>query len=193
MDRVHEQCPKIDSGTVLSQTGSKQVECTKCTAHSPTARPGRAPCRAPRLPTARPRACVPRLRAPAPVPPSARALSASCAARPCAQRPASPRAQRPTCCSPDCAQRPTAPSARLRPAPASAQRLRAPPCRVAALCHDTVQQPIAPAITIQFFCIAIQSSCSLGPVLQYSLLMLQYNGVLQYKIFQPSLLLPTIQ
>ena len=43
MNRVHEQCPKIDLGTVLSQTGSKQAECTKCTACWPAAHPGRAP------------------------------------------------------------------------------------------------------------------------------------------------------
>ena len=49
MNRVHEQCPKIDSGIVLSQ---KRAKCTKCTAlASPRA----------------PRAC-PSARAPAPVP-----------------------------------------------------------------------------------------------------------------------------
>ena len=39
MSRVHEQCKKIDSGTVLSQTRSKQAECTKCRACWPAARP----------------------------------------------------------------------------------------------------------------------------------------------------------
>ena len=38
MNRVHEQCPKIDLGTVLSQNWVKQVECTKCTACWPSLR-----------------------------------------------------------------------------------------------------------------------------------------------------------
>ena len=63
--------------------------------------------------------------------------------------------------------RPAPPACRARPAlpPASCRGLAG---HVATLCHDTIQQPIAPAITIQ-------------------------NIVLQYKIFQPSLLLPAIQ
>ena len=36
MNWVHEQCPKIDSGTVLSQNWVKQTECTKCTACWPS-------------------------------------------------------------------------------------------------------------------------------------------------------------
>ena len=39
MNRVHEQCPKIDSETVLSQTGSKQPECTECTSCWPSSTP----------------------------------------------------------------------------------------------------------------------------------------------------------
>ena len=54
MNRVHEQCPKIDSGTVLRQTGSKRAECTKCTAHGPVARPGRAQAAQPAMPLALP-------------------------------------------------------------------------------------------------------------------------------------------
>ena len=63
MNRVHEQCPKIDSGTVPSQTGSKQAECTECTARWPAARLGCAP----RPPS---RLC--------PVRPAARPYPASC-------------------------------------------------------------------------------------------------------------------
>ena len=39
MNRVHEQCPKIDSGTILSQTGSKKAECTECIAYWPISTP----------------------------------------------------------------------------------------------------------------------------------------------------------
>ena len=53
MNRVHKQCPKIDSRTVLSQTGSKQAECTECTACWPSTTPR------PHAPAA-PRTCVPR-------------------------------------------------------------------------------------------------------------------------------------
>ena len=68
MNRVREQCPKIDSGTVLSQTGSKQVECIECIAcwpsstPRPRARPRPAPaCRAPPAPACSARLpCEPR-------------------------------------------------------------------------------------------------------------------------------------
>ena len=76
MNRVHEQCPKIDSGTVLSQTGSKQAECTECTACWPSSTPrSRAlPSPAPAYPepprTCVPRPCTPAPCGPAPVPPS---------------------------------------------------------------------------------------------------------------------------
>ena len=82
MNRVHEQCSKIDSGTVLSQTGSKQAECTECTACWPSSTPrprAQHPCRAPRFPAAAP-ARPPALRAPRPfVPPPTR--PALCRAR----------------------------------------------------------------------------------------------------------------
>ena len=86
MNRVHEQCPKIDSGTVLSQTASKQAECTECTAYWPNSKPR------PRL-LSRPRAPAPR--APAPVPPSAPA-PATAPARPSAPYALCPPA-RPAC------------------------------------------------------------------------------------------------
>ena len=55
MNRVHEQCPKIDSGTVLSQTGSKtgrvhQVHSLLAQQHAQAARPCRAPRLLPRAP-----------------------------------------------------------------------------------------------------------------------------------------------
>ena len=75
MNSVHEPCPKIDSGTVLSQNWVKQAECTKCTAcwpslHAqaaclccPMSRPWRAPCDVPhalcRDPAPRASACAP--------------------------------------------------------------------------------------------------------------------------------------
>ena len=43
MNRVQEQCPKIDSGIVQSQIGSKQAECTECTTCWPNCTPGCAP------------------------------------------------------------------------------------------------------------------------------------------------------
>ena len=122
MNRVHKQCPKIDSGTVLSQTGSKQAECTECTACWPAARPGRAPS-----------ACAARAsRARAPV-----AARASCTRLPTR----APRTRLPTRLQPACAQ-PSACDPLLRASRA--------PRYVAALCHDIVQQPTVPAVTIQF-------------------------------------------
>ena len=82
MNRVHEQCSKIDSGTVLSQTGSKQAECTKCTAHWPSST--LRPCALPRP------ACLCCL------PPTSAHQCRSCRAPTCAPAcPAPVRAQRP--------------------------------------------------------------------------------------------------
>ena len=66
MNRVHEQCPKIDSGIELSQTGQKRAECTKCTALASPCAPHFSACaclpayraRAPQRPSARARACL---------------------------------------------------------------------------------------------------------------------------------------
>ena len=76
MNRVHEQCPKIDSGKIPSRTGLKtgrvhRVHCPK---------PARAP---------RPRAQLPGRARPAPVPRLSRAL------RPAPRLPPAPLAQRP--------------------------------------------------------------------------------------------------
>ena len=116
-NRVHEQCPKIDSGTVLNQTGSKQAECI---ARWPATIPGCAPS-APAVPLPRP--CR------SPVPPSAPALAhpaphaplayAACAPMPPTHPPAAFRQRTCRFCrAPACA-----PS---RPGPARPCRLRAP-------------------------------------------------------------------
>ena len=119
MNQVHEQCPKIDSGTV---PGRKQVECTECTAlASPHAQAVRL-----RRPARLPPACA-CLRAPA----HTRAVPyrllrvlprADCAAR---SRARALRARAPRACMPA---RPTASRARPRAprapsAPCCAQRL----------------------------------------------------------------------
>ena len=88
MNRVHEQCPKIDSGTVPSQTMSKQVECSECTACWPSSTPRpcpslRAACTPRLLPCPRPPGPCPLPRAPAPCP------------HPCAQPSSQPSARLP--------------------------------------------------------------------------------------------------
>ena len=97
MNRVHEQCPKIDSGTLLSQTGSKtsrvhQVHSLLAQQHAQAARP----CRNPRMRASRA--------------PGLRAVSTP------RQLPRAPH----TCCrrrpAPAAVQAP-APCARARPAP----------------------------------------------------------------------------
>ena len=93
-------------------------------------------------------------RAPARLPRPCRAsLSSRCRLprAPCAPSANTPIAHRPT---PACAPRERLPPA--RPAPARALPARPAPChglacRVMALCCNTVQQPIASAVTIQFF------------------------------------------
>ena len=128
MNRVHEQCPKIDSRTVLSQTGSKQAECTECTACWPNSTP--RPC-APACCRSRP--------APATAP---RVPACALAQRPPSAHPARPPAMRAPC----------------------AQRLRAPAARPAVSWAwlGTISQysPALPCshVTIQFVCIAIQTS-----------------------------------
>ena len=115
----NEQCSFSNSGKIPSQTGSKQAECTKCTARwpscTPRPRPGRPDGRAPLacLPRAS-SACLPAARAycaPAQCPPAARAPLARAPARlarPAPQRPAPvrPLAPRPlthaACAVPAC-------------------------------------------------------------------------------------------
>ena len=89
MNRVHEQCPKINSGTVLSQTGSKQAECTECTACWPSSTPRLLAL--PRLSAARPpslrvspaRPSSPLAPSPAPARPPARLPSVHLPCAPC--------------------------------------------------------------------------------------------------------------
>ena len=105
MNRVHEQCPKIDSETVLSQTGPKTGRMHQVHSHGQPASPGSAPStgaartsRAPAAPVvARP--LSPRARAP---PACTPARPAAC--RACPMRAPSPclrllRASR-ACCMP---------------------------------------------------------------------------------------------
>ena len=113
MNRVHEQHPKIDSGTIPSQNGSKIDRVHRV--HSPrparvprpsAQRPGRTPamplphaCRAlPRAPAARaPRTVLARTPACAPRAPC---CLPCLPARPAPTHPAPARAQRPAACAP---------------------------------------------------------------------------------------------
>ena len=81
MNRVHEQCPKIDSGTVPSQTGQKTGKVHRM--HSPD-QPAR-PCSAPIAPPACLLSPAPRSHAPVPCVPAPRVP-----ARPLAQLPVAP-------------------------------------------------------------------------------------------------------
>ena len=188
MNRVHEQRPKIDLGTIPSQNGSKIGRVHRV--HSP--RPARAPsaqaaclprlaaccrallraCRLPSSPNARtpvpPAAC--RLRAPAPAhlraPPSAARLLVCPSQRPThAQRPAASPA--PAC-------------ALLRAQPSACVPCRCYSGRIVAWLGTVLQYSPAlpsPLLTIQLYCIATQielayAAIHLSPltVLQYSLL-----------------------
>ena len=166
MNRVHEQCPKIDSRTVLSQTGSKQAECTKCTTCWPTSTP-------------MPRA-LPRLHA-TPARPSACPASA-CRARPARPPAASaPRARLP------CA--PRKPACRASPAVSWAwlgivsQYNPALPCS-----HVTIQFVCIAIQTALFSAIQLLPACNTNqciviqnipaqPSLAIHLNLLQYNSI----------------
>ena len=127
MNRVHKQCPKIDSGIVPSQNGSKQAKRTECTARWPAARLGRPAGRAPRAqqcptrlaanPCRAPRASA-ALRAPlhahAMPPATCVAHAPALAARPCRPAPQRPRA--PSACQP-CAPHAPAPAPACLPHP----------------------------------------------------------------------------
>ena len=107
MNRVHEQCPKIDSGIVPSQTGSKEAECTECTALASPRAQAAHPAHRPRAHCAPRARCTPRPLRPAPSRPCHTRL---CPAR---QRPARLHTctpARPTACR-ACPRAPRAPSA----------------------------------------------------------------------------------
>ena len=170
MNRVHEQCPKIDSGKIPSRTGPKTGRAHRV--HNP--RPARAP--RPRLPPSQPcparsvraraycRALPRKPRVPAaraPAAPAARLALPVCPARPAGparlQNARLPSTQRPAPAAPSCHLRaPRMPRARPgRPAPS--QRL---------LYRDTSQASSQYRLADS---IAILSNPS-RPVLQYSLL-----------------------
>ena len=159
MNRVHEQCPKIDSGTVLSQTGSKQAECTKCTAHGPAARPGRS------WPRARLRcACT-----------CCRALRACLHAPAPAQRPPSGRSR--LLCAP--LPGPCEPAAPL-PRPCRAPAAPLPrPCRALVAPLPRPARPPAPAACA--FSLYCDTNCLLK-----ALFFTIHQSVLQYSAHQPS-------
>ena len=143
MNRVHEQCPKIDSGTVLSQTGSKQAECTACwpsstpRPHAQAARPTpvpRAPCLLPLAPPAP--AC---LRAPSPL----ACAPAACPARPChAPRPPLP-----------------APSAVSWPGWSCRETVQQPTAPTATIQYFLLQYKFSPASLLYCNTIASPSNC----------------------------------
>ena len=172
MNRVHEQCPKIDSGTLPSQNGSKKKGRVH-RVHSP--RPGREP---------RPRAQRPG-RAPAAQPALPRALRARPRLLP---RPA--HLQHTRSPSVRCAQLPPA-----RPARAlCAQHLPS----AHASCHNTagVLRYTLPSshcpsccVTIQFLCIKTQPLSPLAFLLQYSCLYVCNTNhciATQKLLYQPS-------
>ena len=134
MNRVHEQCPKIDSGTVLSQTGSNigrmhQVHSPQPSS-TPRPRPGLRAARAPLL--------LPLPRASAPLAPQRPARLRQCRPAPC-QRPAHLRPCRPAPQRPTRARAP----APLRPAPQLPPARPTPVlCRVPA--HVSAAYPCAP-------------------------------------------------
>ena len=191
MNRVHEQCPKIDSGTVLSQTRSKQVECTECTACWPSSTPGRAPSahaagalrasaacparrcrlhRAPRAPLTLPRApCAPapRLRAQRPPAPA-------CPPRTSLAHPAASLLRTP---APTCAPRASSALPNAVSWPSDCIAIQTMPC----LSHNTIH------------CISIESSLQPAFLPQYTRLycdtncpqpsLLQYNPAIQLSLF----------
>ena len=160
MNRVYEQCPKIDSGKIPSRTGQKTGRVHRV--HSP--RPTRAP---------RPRACRPA--SPAPRTPRAPAPVAARACRPCARSRLSPQLlARPSAL-------PAHPAARPVPACAPSTPCRAPSVlsplsQYKILYCDTASYPI-PCNTTQELsnCIATQFSCNtIPPAIQTSVL--QYTS-----------------
>ena len=131
MNRVHEQCPKINSETVLSQTGPKTGRMHRVHSHGQPVRPGKSPSAG----AAR----------------TSRALAA-----PVVARPLSPRARAPGACTPA---RPAAYHACPTRAPSPCMRLlRASraccmPQRLPTPCHGPVTvlqySPCPASVTIQ--------------------------------------------
>ena len=163
MNRVHEQCPKVDSGTVLSpKTGSKLGQ-----VHSAPTWPSQ------RAQAARPcqlRACVRRASCLLPRSPSAPACAVSL--RPVPARPTSARAQRPP-----------GPSTGARPLPARAHcPLEPSACASPAPCAPSPcappLMPSAPACSPSLYC---DTNC-----LPHTLFTTIHQSVFQDSAHQPS-------